>query len=321
MVKTLSASALLVSLVSLACCAFLGCSSDTSAGSGGSGAGSSGSPGASAGSPGSAGSSAGSAATAGSGATAGLGAAGSGGSGGVVGGAGSGGSSGSSGNGGSGGAAGLGGSGGAGGAASCATAGYTLCDDFEGAPPDDAASAWKIIKNGYTVETVTTQAHSGTHSVHVMATANGGYGYISETKTFPATDFWGRAYLRLVAPSSGHEVFVGADTSMMEPQGDQIRYLNNTGGGGIITNARGNDKSYGGGTKIPMSTWFCYEWHQTPTEVHVYLDNKEVTDAKRTEPELTLVAMVLGFERFGGGTAGDIWIDDVAVNSAQVGCN
>jgi hypothetical protein len=313
MVKTLSASAL---LVTLGCCAFLGCSSSSSPGSGASGAGSSGSP-ASAGSPGSAGSSAGAAASAGSGATAGLGAAG--GSGGSLeaGGGGSGGSLGAAGSAGAGGGGGSGGS--SGGGASCAS--YTLCDDFEGAAPDDAASAWKIIKNGYTVETVTTQAHSGTHSVHVAATANGGYGYISETKTFPATDFWGRAFLRLVAPSSGHEVFVAADTSMMEPSGDQMRYLNNTGGGGIITNARGNDKSYGGGTKIPMSTWFCYEWHQTPTEVHVYLDSKEVTDAKRTEPELSLVAMVLGFERFGGGTAGDIWIDDVAVNSAQVGCN
>lgn len=318
MVKTLSASAL---LISLGCCAFVGCSSSTSPSGGGAGAGPSGSAGASAGSPGSAGSvaSAGAAATAGSGATAGLGAAGSGGSGGLE--AGGGGPGGSSGAGGSGGAAGSAGSAGAGGTVSCATAGYTLCDDFEGAAPGDATSAWTIIKNKYTVETVTTQAHSGTHSVHVMATTDSGYGYISETKTFPATDFWGRAYLRLVAPSSGHEVFVGADTSMMEPQGDQIRYLNNTGGGGIVTNARGNDKSDGGGTKIPMSTWFCYEWHQTPTEVHVYLNGTEVTDAKRTEPELNLVAMVLGFERFGGGTAGDIWIDDVAVNSAQVGCN
>jgi hypothetical protein len=37
--------------------------------------------------------------------------------------------------------------------------------------------------------------------------------------------------------------------------------------------------------------------------------------------EPTFVSLVLGFERFGGGQAGDIWIDDVAINTAQVGCN
>jgi hypothetical protein len=315
MVKTLSASALLVTLGS---CAFLGCSSSPSPGGGGSGAGASGSPGASAGAPGSAGSiaSAGAAATAGSGATAGLGdAGGSGGSGGIGGSIG--GSSGAAGSGGAGGGAGSGGS--SGGSASCAN--YTLCDDFEGAPPDDPASAWKIIKNGYTVETVTTQAHSGTHSVHVMATANGGYGYVSETKTFPATDFWGRAYMRIVAPSSGHEVFAGLDTNLMEPQGEQVRLLNNTGGGNIVTNRRSDDMSKGSATKIPMSTWFCYEWHETPNKLSIYLNGKELTDVDENWVEPTFVAFVLGFERFGGGTAGDIWIDDVAVNSAQIGCN
>ena len=318
MVKTLSASAL---LVSLGCCAFLGCSSSPSPGGGGSGAGASGSAGASAGAPGSAGSvaSAGAAATAGSGATAGLGAAGSGGGGGLEAGGG-GGLGGSSGAGGSGGAGGGGGSGGSsGGSASCAS--YTLCDDFEGAAPGDAASAWTIIKNGYTVETVTTQAHSGTHSVHVMATANNGYGYISETKTFPATDFWGRAYMRIVAPSSGHEVFAGLDTNAMEPQGEQVRLLNNTGGGNIVTNRRSDDMSKGSATKIPMSTWFCYEWHETPSKLSIYLDGKELTDVDESWVEPTFVAFVLGFERFSGGTAGDIWIDDVAVNSAQIGCN
>jgi hypothetical protein len=320
MLKTLSAGALVVSFGS---CAFLGCSSST-AGGGSSSAGSGASAGlaASGGAPGSAGSgaSAGLNGSAGSGATAGA-AAGSGGGAGLEPSGGAGGGSGSGGSGGSGGAAGAGGSAGAGGTVSCATAGYTLCDDFEGAAPGDAASAWTIIKNGYTVETVTTQAHSGTHSVHVMATANGGYGYISETKTFPATDFWGRAYMRIVAPSSGHEVFAGLDTNLMEPQGEQVRMLNNTGGGNIVTNRRSDDMSKGSATKIPMSTWFCYEWHETPTKLSIYLNGKELTDVDEAWTEPTFVAFVLGFERFGGGTAGDIWIDDVAVNSAQVGCN
>jgi len=247
---------------------------------------------------------------------------GTGGVGGTVGTSGAAGSSsvgGASGSSGAGGASGAGGSAG-GGAVGCAA--MQLCDDFEGAPPGDAASAWKIIKNGgYALETVTTQAHSGTHSVHAMATAGSGYAYIEETKTFPAMDFWGRAFMRFQAPSGGHEVFAGLDTNANEAQGEQVRLLNNLGGGKVSTNRRSNDNSKTSSTSIPMGTWFCYEWHETPNELHIFLDGKELTDVGEPWVEPAFVSLVLGFERFSGGMPGDVWIDDVAINSTQVGCN
>ena len=311
MPRTSLAAAVLISFGLAPFLGCLGCSSTarpggTAGAAGGAGSSSAGSGGGGAGSVGTAGSSAGSGGEAGD-----MGAAGSAGSAGSAAGAGAGGSIDS----------GAGdGSSTADGGASCATAGYQLCDDFEGTPPGPGSS-WTIIKNGYTVETVTTQAHSGTHSVHVMATAGGGYGYIEETKTLPATDFWLRAYLRIQAPSGGHEVFAGADTNMSEPAGDQVRYLNNLGNGKISTNRRTGDQGKTSGTAIPMGSWFCYEVHQTPTTVHVYLENKELTDVATMYAEPTFVSLVLGLERFGGGTPGDIWIDDVAVNATQVGCN
>ena len=205
-------------------------------------------------------------------------------------------------------------------AGGCAAAGYQLCDDFEGAAPGDAASAWTFIKKGaYTIAVDTTQAHSGTHSVHATATAAAGYAYIQETKTFPATDFWVRAYLRLVAPPGGHEVFAGADTNMDEGAGDQVRFLNSL-GGGIATNRRAGDRTVTSKTAIPMNSWDCYEWHETPDGVHVFLNGQAVPDADWLGAQPVFVALVFGVERFGGGKAGDIWIDDVAVNSTQVGC-
>jgi hypothetical protein len=204
----------------------------------------------------------------------------------------------------------------------CATGGYQLCDDFEGVAAGDPASVWTVIKSGgYVVETVTTEAHSGTHSVHVTTTAGGGYGYIEETKTFPATDFWGRAYMRFRAPNSGHEVFVGADTNMNEGQGEQVRFFNNMGGGKIATNRRSDDRTKTSAASIPMGSWFCFEWHETPTDLHIFLDGKELTDAGEMWVEPKIVALVLGFERFGGGAASEVWIDDVAINAAQIGCN
>lgn len=207
----------------------------------------------------------------------------------------------------------------AGGSGSCA--GYTLCDDFEGAAPGDAASAWTFIKKGaYTIQVDTAQAHSGTHSIHATATAAAGYAYIQETKTFPATDFWVRAYLRLQA-LGGHEVYVGADTALDEGTGDQVRYLNNLGGAKIATNRRAGDRSVTSATAIPQGSWDCYEWHQAPDGVHVFFNGKAITDADWLGAQPTFVALVFGIERFGGGMAGDVWIDDVAINSAQVGCN
>ena len=198
---------------------------------------------------------------------------------------------------------------------------YQLWDDFEGAAPGAAGSAWTYIMKGYTVTLDTTQAHSGTHAVHATATGAAGYAYIMETKTFPATDFWLRTYLRLMAPSGGHEVFIGADTNMNEAAGDQVRYLNNGGGGKIATNSRSRDTFSTSPMAIPMGSWFCYEVHQTPTGASIYLNGAELPEAKWTNAEPTYVALVLGFERFGGGQAGDIWIDDVAINSTQIGCN
>jgi hypothetical protein len=198
-------------------------------------------------------------------------------------------------------------------------AGYQLCDDFEGVAPGAATSPWTIDAQAYTVETIddATMAHSGTHAVHVKATAASGRGYIVETKTFPATDFWGRAWILLQAQSGGHEVFLAMDGANNE----QVRILNNLGGGKIATNRRSDDQSKQSNTAYPMGTWACYEWHETPTELHVYFQGKELTDADEMWTEPVLSSVRAGFERFTAGNAGDIYIDDVAINGTQIGCN
>jgi hypothetical protein len=203
----------------------------------------------------------------------------------------------------------------------CATGAYQLCDDFEGTAAGASGSVWTIDTKGYTVETVTAQAHSGTHSVHVKSTGSSGLGYIVETATFPATDFWGRSYLLMMAPPSGHEVFVAMDGSTSDSTGEQIRLLNDLGDGRIATNRRSDDHSMEASQSIPMGAWFCYEWHETPTELHVFLQGQELTGADEMWTEPTLVQMRIGFERFDTGMGGDIYIDDVAVDSKQIGCD
>jgi hypothetical protein len=214
---------------------------------------------------------------------------------------------------------------GGGGGAGCAGKNYTLCDDFEGAAPNTAGSDWTFItKGGYTVALDTTQFHSGKNSVRATFTAGAGYAYISETKTFPATDWWVRAYMRFMAPKGGHQVFAGSDTSANEAMGNQMRPLNDMGGGTIAMNIRDTDKVADSGKMIPMGMWNCYEWHQTATTVDLYLDGTKIataTGAGWAGLGNTYIANVLGAERFEGGAAGDVWIDDVAVNMTQIGCN
>jgi hypothetical protein len=209
------------------------------------------------------------------------------------------------------------------GGAGCAGA-YQLCDDFEGTPPGMAPSAWTFdMKGGYLVELSTTQAHSGTHSVHVHSPGGGGLGYIVETKTFPETsmDFWGRAYLWMMAAPSGHEVFVAMDSTTNDASGEQVRMLNDMGGGQMATNRRSDDQQKSASQKIPMGTWFCFEWHESPNALTVYLNGTDLTGADETWTEPALADLRLGFERFDGGSGGDIYIDDVAVNTSQIGCN
>jgi len=206
----------------------------------------------------------------------------------------------------------------------CATASYLLCDDFEKAAPGATGSKFTMdTKGGYVVETVTTQSHSGTHSIHVNSPGGSGLGYIVETATFtPAiTDFWGRAYLRFMANGSGHEVFVAMDNTTSDSSGEQVRMFNDMGDGKIATNLRSTDQEKESSQAIPMGQWFCFEWHETPTELRIYFNGQDLTIADETWTEPNLVDLRLGFERFDTGTGGDVWIDDVAVNSTQIGCN
>jgi len=51
--------------------------------------------------------------------------------------------------------------------------------------------------------------------------------------------------------------------------------------GEVATNLKSNDKlNDASATKVPQDTWFCYEWHQSPSALHVYIDSTEVTAAR-----------------------------------------
>ncbi len=69
-----------------------------------------------------------------------------------------------------------------------------------------------------------------------------------------------------------------------------------------------------------MGKWQCYEWHITPNALDDYLDGTKLPISQTwAEPTISLLRM--GFERFSAGSAGELWLDDVAINDTQIGCN
>jgi hypothetical protein len=175
-----------------------------------------------------------------------------------------------------------------------------------------------MMGGGYTLSVGTDQAHSATHSVHIVVPATTGSAFITEKKTFPAADFWGRAWLRFGATAgTGHQmnIFVAA------PGPGQLRLLNRLGSDPIQVNLQSTDKFYASKTTVPLATWFCYEWHVTATATQIFKDGTELTDIMA--PGATgATALSIGYQRFQAGAgANDLWIDDVAVDSKQIGCN
>jgi hypothetical protein len=171
--------------------------------------------------------------------------------------------------------------------------------------------------SGYTLALAMDQAHSGTHSVHVSAPTPTGSAFIQETMTFPATDFWGRVWLRFNTPAGGHQMFIA-----LNAPSNQIRMLNEIGSTKLQLNLKSTDQSKASATVVPLQTWFCYEFHIAPNSVNVYIKSQELTDVAATFPSTGSTSLAFGYQRFQAGTAaGEIWIDDIAINTTQVGCN
>ena len=223
--------------------------------------------------------------------------------------------SGGTGGGASGGAAGSSGSGG-GGATDCSK--LKICDDFEGDAPGAGASPWK--KMG-TVDVVTDVHHSGTHAVHIKGAAGGAYNAnINESKSFPAADSWGRAWVQIKATSTEHQMFIGINLS-----GDQGRLLNRLGSDTPQVNFQKGDKFYAAEDKITQGTWFCYEWHVTTSATSIYINGKKQSLKNGTNGDAPGItggtSLLLGFQRFANGSSdGEVWYDDVAVGDTQIGC-
>ncbi|HEX4406045.1 MAG TPA: hypothetical protein VH560_14505 [Polyangia bacterium] len=202
---------------------------------------------------------------------------------------------------------------------------YTLCETFSGVAPGATGSPWLIDvdKLGTVIETVTNKGHGDSTSLHVKTSAMSGVrGYLTEMETLAKTgaSFWGRVYIWYMLDVAGvHIVNAAVDGKTAANASEQVRIVNVI-GGHIATNRRSDDMGKGSNVAPDQGKWGCYEWHITPSSLDVYLDGTMLPISETwTEPTISLFRV--GFERFAAGAAGDLWLDDIAINDKQIGCN
>jgi len=203
---------------------------------------------------------------------------------------------------------------------------YTLCETFSGTAPGATGSPWSIDVDtmGTVIEKVTDKGRTDSTSLHIKASAMGGiHGYITESETLAKTgaSFWGRVFIwYMLDVPNVHIVNVAVDGKMANAMPEQVRIVNVI-GSHIATNRRSDDMGKGSNVGPDMGKWGCYEWHITPNSLDVYLDGV-MLPISETWAEPTISLLRIGFERFTAGSAGDLWFDDIAINSdKQIGCN
>jgi hypothetical protein len=265
--------------------------------------------------------------------------------------AGAGGSSaGASGAGGSGGGGGGGGAAGSGGS-SCASKGYLLCEDFESTAEGAIPSGW--TKDGVVAVTSDQAAH-GSHSLKVGDAENGPR-RINRSATEFGTAHWGRVFYRVgqpvptVNPGKNNNNTVIHSTMVQLvgplPGGGEAQYrmvdtiMNQAKKHNFIYNIQivngsedGVETAY---TYDYTATWKCAEWHvdNVAKNYNLYIDGVDIEgvaivgdkavkkDMNARLPD-SFTVLNLGWYNYQAGDGGfTVWIDDLAIGSARVGCD
>jgi len=227
----------------------------------------------------------------------------------------------------------------------CAAAGVDLCEDFESGAIDKGI--WEITGNP-TVDG--TQAARGQKALHVLIDGNGAE-YIREKKTFPEPNdtYWGRIFVYFAtlpdAPMTyAHWTFIAASGTGVD---GEIRVSGQLQNGenafGVGTDNRSQPTGTGdwttsdkdpGDKPVPLNRWLCVEWMHSGSidETRLFVDGVEHPSLHTTPtqsgsttgqpyllPDFTNVWV--GWQEYQPSTETfELWIDEVAIDGARIGC-
>jgi hypothetical protein len=218
---------------------------------------------------------------------------------------------------------------GIGGPSRCADADVALCEDFEAGL--DAAT-WSTTKNG-DASVVVDELHAarGTKALHVKSTAGNGFAYITEKKSFPATDniLYGRMFVWFEddITTSGHFSLAEAAGS---GDGTKSRFGGQNQVFGVGTDGGGSgDWTDKDNKKLPSKTWICaeFELKGDSNEFRVWWDDMERTALNRGATQHSGFKMPMfnslwfGWWMYNMTEPQELWIDEIAVDFKPIGCS
>ena len=227
----------------------------------------------------------------------------------------------------------------------CATA--LFCDDFESYTGTPGAP-WTVKKNAQGNVIIDGAQHqSGSKAVKFTTTGTMAYqqAYIDITKPFPVASnaFYGRMmiYATKAANDGVHWTMIqgeGPATSQGITRAD-VRYGGQTQQALMAnydTTGKASDCWQHSQTKMPQGKWACMEWYfegATNTQ-KFWLDGKAIDDLTVVGQGQGCVSdgtagkwyfpsfehLSLGWESYQTDDPREVWIDDVAISTTQIGC-
>jgi len=239
------------------------------------------------------------------------------------------------------------------GASRCATAHLQLCEDFESGRLDPAV--WTALGVAPVIDDQ--RAARGRRALHVKIDGNG-LSAIAETRTFPAPNdtYFGRLFVyfqSLPRPAAGfpyaHWTFAAASGTGVKGEvrlsgqlqngvnlfGVGTDSLDDPRGSGDWTNPDRDPGPNGTPTPVPTGQWLCIEWMHDGAhdQTRFWWDAVEHPSLATTPatPHLgnagvpfTLPAFTrlwVGWQEYQKTTEPfELWIDEVAVDAARIGC-
>ena len=239
------------------------------------------------------------------------------------------------------------------GASRCAAARVQLCEDFESGVLDPGT--WTPTGLTPTIDGV--HAARGRRALHVKIDGNGP-SYIRETKTFPAAQdtYFGRMFVyfqSLPTPAPGfdyaHWTFAAASGTGVKGEvrlsgqmqqganrfGVGTDSLDDPAGSGDWTNADRDPGPTGASPAVPTGRWLCIEWMHdgARNQTRFWWDALEHPSLSTTTatPHLGNVGVPFRLPAFTNAWVGwqeyqktsqpfELWIDEVAIDGARIGC-
>jgi hypothetical protein len=207
-----------------------------------------------------------------------------------------------------------------GGASGCAGKSFALCEDFESGAI--APSVWQVVQNQGTVTVDGLHVHGGRFAMHAhtaLATImSNPTAQLSTMTIFPAlqSDFYFRAFFYLPVASTAP-----TDT-LMATQGSDGMAVAREGGSGMLGlqefGAQNQDVS--STRTVSTGQWTCIEWH-AGHDSQVSVDGAgAITLANTATAPFTLVSFGTSLFQVTDSSPTDMWVDDVAIDSAPIGC-